>query len=308
MVNQTSKIRIATFNVENLFARYNFGKNIDPLSAGAVGFLINELAFTLHDDDSKKITAKAIKETKADVVCLQEVENMGTLERFVSRYLGGQKYKYKMLIDSHDPRKIDVAVISKLPIVNTRIFRHERNAENTAWLFSRDCLEVTVKKDSKELTLYNNHFKSMVDGRDETKEKRKSQAERVADIIDERWGKNNYKGNFVVLGDFNDYVDSNTSLTALTQHQGLENILLRISSEDDRWTHYWAGGNKYKQIDFILLGKELAEKNKNEKPVIVRKGLPFRAENHKGDRYDGVGEEEPKASDHCPVYIDIDLV
>ena len=117
-----TKVRIATFNVENLFARYNFIKNFDPV--GGDGFSVNDLAFNLYDDDSKKITAKTIKEAKADVVCLQEVENMEVLERFVSRYLGGQDYKHRMLIDSHDPRRIDVAVISKLPIVHTTTYRN----------------------------------------------------------------------------------------------------------------------------------------------------------------------------------------
>lgn len=299
-----TKVRIATFNVENLFARYNFKKNFDPV--GGDGFSVNDLAFNLYDDDSKKITAKTIKEAKADVVCLQEVENMEVLERFVSRYLGGQDYKHRMLIDSHDPRRIDVAVISKLPIVHTTTYRQERNKANTWWLFSRDCLEVTVKKNNKTLTLYNNHFKSMMGGRDKTKKRREEQVKRVAKIITDTWSGNNYKGNFAVLGDFNDYVDNNNSLGALTNHAGLVNTMNRISSAS-RWTHYWAGGNQYKQIDFILLGRELANKNSN-KPVIVRKGLPFRAEKYKGVRFDDVGESEPKASDHCAVYIDIDLV
>lgn len=37
----------------------------------------------------------------------------------------------------------------------------------------------------------------------------------------------------------------------------------------------------------------------------MRKGLPYRAEDYGGPRFDGVGENEPKASDHCPVFVDI---
>lgn len=297
-----SKVRIATFNVENLFARYNFKRNFTPTTDG---FSINNLAFDLYDNDSKKITAKAIKKMKADIVCLQEVENMEVLDRFVSRHLAGRGYKHKMLVDCHDPRRIDVAVISKFPIVNTVTYRHVRNKNNSWWLYSRDCLQVTVDCNGKLLTLFNNHFKSMLGGRDDTKERRQEQVEGVANLITELYSGNDYKGNFIVLGDFNDYEDDETSLTKLISHEGLVNVMKRIP-EEDRWTHYWAGGGEYKQIDFILLGKQLGDLNQDN-PVIVRNGLPHRAERYTGDRFRDVGESEPKASDHCGVYMDVEL-
>jgi len=67
-------IRVATFNVENLFARYRFREGFDP--ADGSGFGINNLAFNLYDDGAKSITGKAIREVGADVICLQEVENL----------------------------------------------------------------------------------------------------------------------------------------------------------------------------------------------------------------------------------------
>lgn len=298
-----TKIRIATFNVENLYARYNFAKNYTPT---ADGFTINNLAFDLHDEDAKKLTAKVIKAMDADVVCLQEIENMEVLERFVSRYLGGKGYKYRMLIDSHEIRRMDVAVISKLPIIDTQTYRHERNKKNTAWLFSRDCLQVIVEKEGKLLTLFNNHFKSMLYTREETKPRRKEQVDWVAKLITDLYG-GTYNGNFVVLGDFNDYRDDETSLTALIDHPGLVDVTKEMS-EDEKWTHYWAGGCEYKQIDFILLGKKLAKHNDGVKPQMIRKGLPHRAEKYDGKRFKNVGENHPKASDHCGVFMDIELI
>ncbi len=76
------KIRIATFNTENLFARYNFREGKTSLATN--GFTINDLAFTLYGGSSKKITAQAIKEVNTDIICLQEVENISVLERFNS--------------------------------------------------------------------------------------------------------------------------------------------------------------------------------------------------------------------------------
>ena len=296
-------IRLATFNAENLFARYNFNKNYKPDSND--GFTINDLAFDMYDETDKEITAQALREVNADIVALQEIESLPVLDAFNSRYLGTMKYRYRILIDSFDPRKIDVAILSRFPIISVQSHRHERNTSNSAWLFSRDCLVVTLDVKGKELILYINHFKSMMEGRNETHSRRKEQVDRVAAILDERWQAKKYKGNFIVLGDFNDYPEGNTALTSLIQHPGLENVVKRLSPED-QWTHFYADRNEYKQLDYILLSKSLALINPGP-PAIMRMGLSSRAKQYTGPRFSKVVEEERKASDHAPVFIDIEL-
>jgi predicted extracellular nuclease len=73
-------IRLATFNAENLFARYNFKKNCNPVSKD--GFTINDLPFDVYDETDKKITAQAILEVNADVIALQEIESLSVLDAF----------------------------------------------------------------------------------------------------------------------------------------------------------------------------------------------------------------------------------
>ena len=295
------RIRIATFNVENLFARYNFREALDPKEVG--GFTINNLAFNINNNDEKKITARAIKEVGADIICLQEVESLPVLDRFQSYYLAALKYQYRVLIDSHDPRQIDIAVMSRYPLSHIRTHRDER--QDNAWIFSRDCLEVEVNIEGKPLSFYVNHFKSMIGGRSETKPKREKQATRVAEIITERWGPGGYKGDYIVLGDLNDYFEGDTSLSPLLEHPGLVEALARLP-EDDRWTHYYAKGNEYNQLDHMFLSPSLAKKNPGA-PGIMRKGMAHRADKYQGDRFPEVGENNPKASDHAPVYLDIEL-
>ncbi|HRC86985.1 MAG TPA: endonuclease/exonuclease/phosphatase family protein, partial [Thermoanaerobaculia bacterium] len=291
--------RLATFNVENLFARYRFRQNQEAYADE--GFTINQLAFDIYNETEKRITAQAVQEVDADIICLQEVESLPLLDRFNSSHLGSEpakRYNHRLVIDCFDPRQIDVAILSRFPIVGVRTHRHERNAANTAPLFSRDCLEADVLIEGKVLTLYVNHLKSMMDGRAETRARRKEQADRVAEIVDKRW-RPSYDGNFVVLGDLNDYMDAQTALKRLVGHAALENILDR-APEAERWTHYYAGGNEYRQLDYILVSKSFDARAGSPVPQVMRKGLPWRAEKYSGPRFEGVGHDNPKASDHSP--------
>ena len=289
-------VRIGTLNVENLFARYNFRKKLDPVKDE--GFSVNKLAFDLYKEDEKKITAKLIKLMDADVLALQEVESLSVLDRFNSKYLRAMGYKYRMVVDAFDPRKIDVAVLSRYPITHIRSYRDERTENKRAWVFSRDCLEVDVDIEGKSLRLFVNHFKSMIGGRQRTRPKRERQANKVAEIIDE------LEGDFVVLGDFNDYPGRWTGLNALLKHPKLEDVIDRLDHKDT-WTHYWSGGDEYKQLDYILVSESLSKKNAEVLPEIFRQGLPYRAEKYSGSRIKGVGKNHPKASDHAGIVLEI---
>jgi endonuclease/exonuclease/phosphatase family metal-dependent hydrolase len=299
--------RLATFNVENLFARYRFRANADAYASDD-GFTVNQLAFDIYDEPLKRITGQAVRELNADILCLQEVESLEVLDRFVTRYLPDMGYKHRMLIDCHDPRHIDVGVLSRKPIVGVRTHRHERSAHSSAPLFSRDCLQVDVQvvEGKQPMTLYVNHFKSMMEGRDATRPRREEQVKRVAAIVDQRWRDSGYDGNFAVLGDFNDYIDAKTSLSDLVSHKALGNIVDRLP-QAEQWTHFYGSKKEYKQLDYILLPSALDKRAGKPAPVILRKGLPWRAEKYTGLRYEGVGEDDPKASDHAPVAVDIPL-
>lgn len=110
-----------------------------------------------------------------------------------------------------------------------------------------------------------------------------------------------------MLGDFNDYPGVGIGLNALIQSPHLQDVMKRIRLVRDRWTHYWAGGNEYSQLDYILLSKDLAAKNPETEPEIFRQGLPYHTEQYFGKRIKGVGENHPKASDHAGLVIEVKL-
>jgi endonuclease/exonuclease/phosphatase family metal-dependent hydrolase len=215
---------------------------------------------------------------------------------------------------------IDVALISKIPFDYVITHQYQRTKDNKAFMFSRDCLEVKFTIEGKPFYVFVNHFKSMLDqndpanGRKNTAPRRKEQAQAVADILIERLGANPGNANWIVLGDLNDYPDKTSSLKPLIENPWIENVIQTRLPEADSWTHFWdtsskkvSQDEKYKQIDYLLLSKQLADKNKNVKPVIIRKGLCLDADRYTGSRYSGIGKKRPAASDHCPVAITIDI-
>src|ERR1044072_9181941 len=66
-------LRLATFNVQNLFAPFRFDDQVDPADAVSDGWDVNATLFRLQDDDSKRLTGETIKAMRADVIALQEV-------------------------------------------------------------------------------------------------------------------------------------------------------------------------------------------------------------------------------------------
>jgi predicted extracellular nuclease len=114
------------------------------------------------------------------------------------------------------------------------------------------------------------------------------------------------KAAWIVAGDLNDYLPS-TGLPPLLGQPWLENIVERIADPNDRWTHHWDDGDEYTQLDNLLLSRALAKANPNAVQVMVRNGMPWRATRYTGPRFDGVGENRPKASDHCPLVIELEL-
>jgi endonuclease/exonuclease/phosphatase family metal-dependent hydrolase len=309
-------IRIATFNCENLFARFKFNSNIDPAKAIKEGFDINMLSFEILSEEEKKLTAKAIAALDADVIALQEVENLDVLKRFRSDRLKNLKYTFAMLVDGNDPRQIDVAVLSRFPLVATRSHQHLRDGNSA--LFSRDCLEVDVQVNGKTLTLFVNHFKSMLDknnpakGRKNTRAKRVKQAKEVKNIIEARFGSSPGTASWAVLGDLNDFLEpsqgTTSGITELVTWPEVENVLDRLP-EAERFTHFFerapAGEPRLRQLDYILLSSSLAAAT-NATPVVERRGLSKKATEVSGARFPGV-TNKLEASDHCPLAIDIDL-
>lgn len=122
-----SMFTIATFNVENLMRRFDFSGfrnelhqdralQLFEISDEAQYRLLEQARAVAHADDTRQMTALAIAETRADILCLQEVDNLAALNAFEYGYLFkmiGHGFRHKYLIDGNDSRGIDVAVMMR---------------------------------------------------------------------------------------------------------------------------------------------------------------------------------------------------
>lgn len=267
-----------------------------------------------------------------DILCMQEVDSMDALRLFNEVNLDNY-YHYAILLDSHDPRRIDVAVLSRYTIKSLVTNMYEPYGEDNPhqkYLFNRDCLEVNFEITSnKSLTVFLNHLKSKFVDPGTPKDKiqeaveranalRLRQSTKVAEIVTRRFkGRNFDKANFVVAGDFNDTPDS-PYVRPLVRDLGLHDVISRLEPAE-RWTHWWENKNIVSQMDYILLSPKLAD-NSSAEPYIERRGisnkrkrfsyLNFRAEENKVpfnfDRFNNVNDEF-EASDHCPVFFELKL-
>ncbi|MGH7003405.1 MAG: endonuclease/exonuclease/phosphatase family protein [Alphaproteobacteria bacterium] len=326
-----ARLRLMTFNVENMLVRFEF----DPETETSLATLLDaeepaaraelvRTSWNILNDEMRVMTALAIRDARADLVCLQEVESMRGLRAFHDRYLRRMTeldYPHAMLIEGNDGRHIDVAAMSRFPF--ERVVTHQAVTWSDFQLekpkiveterdrvFKRDCLEVHVQAGERALPVFICHFKSMNPDRERTRPWRECEATAVRRIIERRFA-DPAEADWVIVGDLNDYTetdgvaDDGHALAPLLDAGFAIDIVKRVTDPKERWTHFFPEGRAYRQLDYVLLSPALARKNAEAIPAIPRQGLPFRAERYRGPRYPRIGWDRPKASDHCPVVVDL---
>src|SRR5215208_6060257 len=126
------RLRIATFNVENLAARSSYGPKQRPDTAPALS-LFHFAQPDARENDKRELTALAIAETRADILALQEVDNLDVLQAFFSNYVhrvSDLRYEHFKLVHGNDQRGIDVAFVMRKGLAgrDALTFRSHREA------------------------------------------------------------------------------------------------------------------------------------------------------------------------------------
>jgi endonuclease/exonuclease/phosphatase family metal-dependent hydrolase len=192
-------------------------------------------------------------------------------------------------------------------------------------IFRRDCLEVVVDVGGVPFTVFICHLKANPPYRELTHAMRRAEVLAIKHIIRTRFGHDGAGANWAICGDLNDFneIDGSTVMpdliSGLPARSALSDLLdgpqpfgidvnQSIVDPLDRWTSYFGRDDVYSQLDHIIVSPGVAARNPEMKPVIVRQGQPYRAERYAGPRYPRVGWDRPKASDHCPVVVELVVV
>ncbi len=253
-------------------------------------------------------TARVIREVNGDVLCMVEVENRITANRFnesVIPKIKGVKYDHVMLIDGNDDRGIDVGIMTRQSFKIHSIVSHVDDTDSEGIIFSRDCAEYKIITPSnKTLLVLVNHFKSKGFGlQNENDAKRNRQAKRVRQIYDERI-KEGFE-NMVVAGDLNDTPERDPLKPLLGNNSDLVDVMSHPKFIGDGRPGTHGNGTKDSKLDYILMSPKVA--SRVQAGGIERRGVWG---GKKGDLFPHFPEiKTPKdaASDHAALWVEIGL-
>ncbi len=233
-------VTVGTFNLNNLFSRFNFQAEIPAAPQPGTGSVTTTYTFgdptqfRIRTFEGRLVKGKDPKDTQtiaeritamdAAVLAVQEVEDLDTLRHFNADHLGGL-YPYQVLVEGNDLRLIDVGVLSKLPIGGVTSWQKAvLDPKDTEPVFSRDLLQVEIYSTTRSrrlFTLFVNHLKSHFVRPPDTEatadSRRRDQATVAARLIKATMRPDS---SFIVLGDMNDAPDT-PFLAPLVQDQDL---------------------------------------------------------------------------------------
>ncbi|HQD66538.1 MAG TPA: endonuclease/exonuclease/phosphatase family protein [Casimicrobium huifangae] len=330
-------MRVAWFNVENLFTRYAFGNPVSEVlpydrQVIAVGVTAVDRGTDGADGNialagmQRDNTARVILDMQPDVLGVSEVENLAALRIFNQQYLS-HYFDRIFLVEGNDGRGIDVGICVRkgfaADVLGLRTHAHEtlEPRQSVEWgvvsddggpvylarnaLFSRDCLELDLRVNGQTLTFMANHFKSQ--GKSSRRELlppdelRTRQATRVAELVKTAQAAGKLP---IVFGDLNvddTHPQRGQSLAPLMTC-GLQDSFADLP-RNERWTHYYVVGQDVSRLDYILHDPRLTRTSR----AINRRGITLKCRQYDGERYPAVGYAHNAASDHAGLCVEFSL-
>ncbi len=262
----TSTLRVVTWNVHDLF-----DESDDTLPPGDADTVLSPA-----DVEAKLARVGAVLlRLDADVFVLQEVENLGLLQRLAEGPLAAVGYR-AVLREGFDPRGIDVGVLSRLPV--EWVSHLADLAPGGGRLWSRDLAELHIEVAARPVVILGGHLVSRLDPSQDGR--RFLQASRVRELADQLRGAA-ARPLVLVTGDLNDLPGSAALRPLLGDGELVD--LGAMLPEADSWT--WSGGGARERIDYALLPRE-------DEVQVTRVEV-------------AAGPDVAAASDHRPVLVDL---
>lgn len=241
-------------------------------------------------DKKMKNLAEVILYKSADVVILEEVENLDVLEQFQKKYLLASGYKYASLLEGKDKRGIDVAIISKFAPVGKAVY-HQVPYPNPEWQYTRGILQVDYKLEGdRSLSVFGVHFPSAANPH--------VKRAIAMDYLNSLAGES--RSNIVIAGgDFNSISTEDSRLYRKIAY-GTWYVSHLEACKMCLGTNYFSRADSWSFLDAILLSKTSKAKMDYSSVEIVNKLANQRNPDGSPKRFDlksGTG-----VSDHFPVF------
>lgn len=291
-----STVRVATYNVKNLFMREDIdsGSRTRPKSERSLAAL-----------------AESIDRMDADVVSLQELSSQETLENhLLSRRDLAEKYPHVAYVRGNDERGIQVGIISKYPfneIVTHKDTEFPYVDGSGEGKFSRDFLRVDINLDDDpetELTVYNTHSKSRRPadpGQVDSDVRRISEATAMREIAEQEMA--SYPSRlFVVTGDLNDNTDDASVQALLNGEAGDEQWLDSLDHLESDQRNTWPSNPTRRgpfgpeQFDHIIYPERFDDQLVSSQPIRFEQSIDS------DTRW-----VSSAASDHLPVVAEFEI-
>ncbi|MBA7474560.1 hypothetical protein ES707_09914 [subsurface metagenome] len=210
-----------SYNVHNLFDDVDNGSEYAEFK--------REKSIWSTEQFEKKLQhiARAIREScfkGADVIALQEVENLNALRLLRDRYLRGMGYKY-MVTAPQEGIAVRVALLSRIPI--RKVLCHSMVEWQGRSL--RNIMEAELEYKGNTFFIFNNHWKSKSGGVRPTEQARLSAASvilrRIGSILEER-----PDADMVILGDLNENIEEYLEVRGGVSSGGYQTALIPMAA------------------------------------------------------------------------------
>ena len=317
--NPSEGVKIATYNVENLFDMNDDGDEYEEYIPNTSWGWDNAMYRTKLQN-----TARVIAGIGADIIALQEIESETALKDLKAQInREGFYYPYHAFSRSKNT-VVSVALLSRYPIKS--VLNHPVSSSREF----RDILEVTLDIGGKKLRVFVNHWKS--------KSGPESMRIQSAKVLSKRLQSLPPDEPYVLVGDFNsDYEEYRTFVRSRKHNDtdgitGINHILKTIDERGNpirygdlkqsrgylynlwyelpeamRWSHQYKGANE--GLDNIIISPALADGKgieyversfgRFDPPYLFKKGKIYRWQQNRRYPKHHLGEGY---SDHLPIF------
>ncbi len=308
-------MRIATFNVQNLRLRHPRGHpRLDGARDGDVPAHSTRAAAALDLAD-RRLTSQILAQADADLICLQEVFDLETLDFFhdhLMRHAGARTYPYRICLPGNDGGGRDLAVLSRRPLEDVKSHAQlvpadlglmpPQGSRPETPIFRRDCLHFRCGG----IAFFHCHFKAPWPDAARAWPIRRMEATAVRKLIEAYFGAE-AAALWLIIGDLNEPAAQAAADPAIAPILPPFSVdLLDRMAEAERWTFYDAQGGQYSRPDALLAAPALAQRWPDAIPRALRAGIDRDALRAATPRLPDVGPHRPHASDHAALVLDLE--